>query len=155
MPQRWNASTLGLFQTITSQFYKKTWKIISTGPVIREGWWDGSKCHRRRQWNVPVYAFYFEIARNSNHSFFLYFHLEILKLAFLAEVAHFFSSKILRWLKIRREFIRFLNYENHEDSWKIELFFDDVISGQDDVIGCWFFTAWKVLGWTFRKTKPL
>ena len=64
---------------------------------------------------------------------FLYFHLEILKHAFLAEVAHFFSSKILRWLKIRREFIRFLNYENHKDSWKIDRFFDGVISGQDDV----------------------
>ena len=24
--------------------------------------------------------------------------------------------------------------------------FDDVISGHNDIIGCWFFTAWKVLG---------
>ena len=30
--------------------------------------------------------------------------------------------------------MRFLNYENYEDPWKIGLFFDDVITGQDDVI---------------------
>ena len=30
--------------------------------------------------------------------------------------------------------IRFLIYENYEDPWKIGLFFDDVITGQDDVI---------------------
>jgi len=30
--------------------------------------------------------------------------------------------------------MRFLIYENYEDPWKIELFFDDVITGQDEVI---------------------
>ena len=29
-----------------------------------------------------------------------------------------------------------------------EQFFDDVISGHNDIIGCWFFTASKVLGWS-------
>ena len=28
---------------------------------LREGWWDGSKSHRRRQWNVPAYASDFEM----------------------------------------------------------------------------------------------
>ena len=30
----------------------------------------------------------------------------------------------------------------------MEQFFDDVISGHNDIIGCWFFTASKVLGWS-------
>ena len=42
--------------------------------------------------------------------------------------------------------IRFLNYEKYENLLNFEQFFDDVISGHNDIIGCWFFTAWKVLG---------
>ena len=30
-----------------------------------------------------------------------------------------------------------------------EQFFDDVISGHNDIIGCWFFTASKFLGWSW------
>ena len=52
---------------------------------------------------MPEYAFEIEMAQNSNHSFLFYFYLEILITCLLVEVAHFFSSKILKWLKIRRE----------------------------------------------------
>ena len=52
---------------------------------------------------MPAFAFDFEVAQNSNNSFFSDFFLEILITCLLAEVAHFFSSKILKWLKIRRE----------------------------------------------------
>ena len=52
-------------------------------------------------------------------------------------------------------YLGFINYEIYQNPLKIEEFFGDVISGQNDVIGCWFFTAWKVLGWTFKKTFGL
>jgi len=48
---------------------------------------------------MPAHACDFEMAQNSNHSFFSYFLLEILITCLLAEVTHFFSSKKLRWLK--------------------------------------------------------
>ena len=39
-----------------------------------------------------------------------------------------------------------LNYENYEDNLKIEVFFDDVITGQDDVITFRFSLAFKISG---------
>ena len=44
------------------------------------------------------------------------------------------------------QFIRFFNYENYEDNLKIEVFFDDVITGQDDVITFRFSLAFKISG---------
>ena len=43
-----------------------------------------------RQRHVTDFAFEIEMAQNSNHSFFLYFLLEIWITCLFAEVAHFF-----------------------------------------------------------------
>ena len=40
---------------------------------------------------MSAFAFDFEVAQNSNHSFFSFFFLEILITCLLAEVAHFFQ----------------------------------------------------------------
>ena len=39
------------------------------------------------------------------------------------------------------------------NSWKIEVFFDDVISGQDDVTTVRFWMEVEILGWSFEQKK--
>ena len=46
-----------------------------------------------------------------------------------------------------------LNYEIYQNSLKIEVFFDDVISGQDDVTAVQFSTEDEISGWSFGKKK--
>ena len=44
-----------------------------------------------------------------------------------------------------------LNYEIYQNSLKIEVFFDDVISGQDDVTAVQFSMEDQISGWSFGK----
>ena len=61
--------------------------------VFREGCWDGSKSHGMRKSHVPAYASDFEMAQNSNHSFFLLFLLELLITCFLPKWLTFLARK--------------------------------------------------------------
>ena len=53
---------------------------------------------------MPAYAFDFEMAQKSNHSFFSYFFLEILITCLLAEVAHFFQLEKIEMAQIWNHF---------------------------------------------------
>ena len=46
-----------------------------------------------------------------------------------------------------------VNHKNYEGNSKIEVFFDDVITGQDDVITFRFSLAFKISGWTIAGNK--
>ena len=89
--------------------------IFESFLMIREGWWDGSKSDRRRQWHVPAYASDFEMTQNSNHLFFLYLLLEILITCLFAEVAHFFELENVEMAQnSKRNWIRGKNDSNFE-----------------------------------------
>ena len=81
---------MDLFEFCTLSSNEFLVKIISVNLHSRDELLDGSKSHRRKQWNV--YASDFEIAQNSNHSLFFILSSKMKSTCFYAEFAHFFSS---------------------------------------------------------------
>ena len=90
------------------------------GPCYPEGmvrWLENSSQETMTRDSI-LYASDFEMAQNSNHSFFQKFLLEILVTCFFTEKAHFFSSKMLRWHKIRKKMNSGKNDKDFEPSQK-------------------------------------
>ena len=72
---------------------------------------------------MPAYAFDFEMAQNSNHSFFSYFWLEILITCLFAEVALFAEKAQIRIeIEFEAKMIRILSHLNFFELKKVSHF---------------------------------